>query len=267
MPGASDFVALIKRVKDYKAVHGIEYQFTYFRGGSYEHHERPSRRERTAYLYKVPPTPQGNERIGKQGIADYCRVLEKANVFITCVHTIHLPCRSISMCLSCIYDASRRLEATLHGRVALSLYESVESRGRMVIWRDTAGEFHSETFKRYLRADVEIVLAALVAWQPALAHPLFVAQDPDLFWPIISYHGTVRAALEYVAPHVNWNARLGKINLLHGKSLLLSILNRVVFFVDVAMSSVLNLISKTEKGAYFATAMDAKIDLIAVSYV
>jgi len=44
-----------------------------------------------------------------------------------------------------------------------------------------------------------------------VAHPLFVAQDPNLLWPLILSHGCIRAALEYVAPHVDWDARLGNV--------------------------------------------------------
>ena len=43
------------------------------------------------------------------------------------------------------------------------------------------------------------------------AHPLFIAQDPNLYWPIIFDHGCIRAALEHVAPHIDWIDRLGPI--------------------------------------------------------
>ena len=48
--------------------------------------------------------------------------------------------------------------------------------------------------------------------EPKLAHPLFVAQDPNFVWPLIEYHGTIRAALEYVAPYEDWDSRLAIID-------------------------------------------------------
>jgi hypothetical protein len=46
---------------------------------------------------------------------------------------------------------------------------------------------------------------------PHVVHPLFVAQDPNLFWSLVFNHGCIRAALEYVAPHVDWDKKVGRV--------------------------------------------------------
>jgi hypothetical protein len=38
-----------------------------------------------------------------------------------------------------------------------------------------------------------------------------VAQDPNLFWSLVLNHGCIRAALEYVAPHVDWDEKVGGV--------------------------------------------------------
>lgn len=43
------------------------------------------------------------------------------------------------------------------------------------------------------------------------AYPLFIAQDPNFFWSLIYDHGCIRAALEFVAPHIDWDERIGPV--------------------------------------------------------
>lgn len=119
-------------------------------------------------------------------------------------------------CADCLRDAERRLEAVAQGRVILSQTEALEGRGHMAVIRESDGFVRSETFKHYSRSEVEIVLASLAALPEPLgvvfAHPLFIAQDPNLFWPLIYDHGCIRAALEHVAPHVDWVGKLGPLH-------------------------------------------------------
>ena len=85
----------------------------------------------------------------------------------------------------------------------------------MAIIRRPDGTFYSESFKDYGRFEVEMVLAALIALPEEIseifAHPLFIAQDPNLYWPLIFDHGCLRAAMAHVAPHIDWLERLGPI--------------------------------------------------------
>jgi hypothetical protein len=121
------------------------------------------------------------------------------------------------LCQDCITDARERLEVVSRGSVALSLHEPLENRGHTAIFRLSDGTVKSESFKDYGRGEVECGLAALVAAQvadcfdPLIVHPLFVAQDPNMFWTLVFYHGCIRAALEYVAPHVDWDEKVGRV--------------------------------------------------------
>ena len=85
----------------------------------------------------------------------------------------------------------------------------------MAIIKRPDGTFYSESFKDYGRFEVEMVLAALIALPDEIsetfAYPLFIAQDPNLYWPLIYDHGCLRAAMAHVAPHIDWVERLGPI--------------------------------------------------------
>lgn len=131
-----------------------------------------------------------------------------AAFFVDCVHNEGTNGQD-SYCPKCVEAAMNRLYAIAYGSVAISLIETLPARGLTAMWLDKNGRVQSDTFKVYSRGEVETVLAATEACEPRLAHPLFVAQDPNFLWPLITYHGTVRAALEYVAPHIDWNLRLG----------------------------------------------------------
>ncbi|GKZ00809.1 hypothetical protein MPSEU_001032600 [Mayamaea pseudoterrestris] len=170
-----------------------------------------STRVKDSFYYQVPPMPQCDETASDEMTQSFYDQLLKENVAVLCVHSEAKSGQSEVACWECLAAARIRLEAVSHGGVALSLYETLLARGRTAVWRNLTGELQSETFKTYCRADVESVLGTLVAYKPKLAHPLFIAQDPNFFWPLISYHGTIRAALEYVAPHVDWNASLGMV--------------------------------------------------------
>ena len=41
--------------------------------------------------------------------------------------------------------------------------------------------------------------------------PLFIAQDPNFLWPLIADHGSIHAALEFVAPYIDWNETVGPV--------------------------------------------------------
>jgi hypothetical protein len=175
-------------------------------------------------LFVVPPAPgcdetptddevmqwRGAAALGSSSLNHYGN---PRNLEVACVHND----KGGVDCLHCIADARERLEAVSRGSVALSLQESLESRGHTAIFRLADGTVKSESFKDYGRGEVECGLAALVASQvadchdPHVVHPLFVAQDPNLFWSLVLNHGCIRAALEYVAPHVDWDKKVGRV--------------------------------------------------------
>lgn len=114
------------------------------------------------------------------------------------------------LCEECEEDAIERLDAISKGSVVLSISEDISQRGHAAIFRGKNGSLKMETWKAYAGGEAECVLAVLAAsGLSAYVTPLFVAQDPNFLWPLIADHGCIRAALEFVAPHVNWTARVG----------------------------------------------------------
>jgi hypothetical protein len=161
-----------------------------------------------SFLYQVPPAPQCQDEYFGDELDAFLQSQKDARLMVHCAHCenereTHYECRQ------CISAAQERLRAVSRGSLAISLFEILPARGRTALWLNEEGIVQSETFKVYSRGEAETTLAVLVACEPRLAHPLFVAQDPNFLFPLITYHGTVRAALEYVAPHVDWNERLG----------------------------------------------------------
>lgn len=192
---------------------GSEGEFTYGRRGvakeaSAQTHGDVNRRIADSFLYKLPPDPQCDDQYAGSELSSFQSTIRQVRLTASCIHSERTP---QYFCLQCLEVAQKRLMAVSHGSVAISLYETLPARGLTALWLDQDGNCQSDTFKIYSRGEAETVLASLVACEPRLAHPLFVAQDPNFLWPLVTYHGTVRAALEYVAPHIDWNERLGNV--------------------------------------------------------
>jgi len=159
----------------------------------------------------------------------YCQVVLRSNsnlddkgidnILFHCIHVERAGQGGGALfCPECLQDAAERLSAVSSGSVAISVNENISQRGQAAIYRCANGTIKSETWKYYGRGEAECALSLLVAandHDPGfVAHPLLVAQDPNFFWPLIDAHRCVRAALEYVAPHVDWNKwnkRLGPV--------------------------------------------------------
>ena len=171
-----------------------------------------------AQLFVVPPRPACDDVLTVDEVHRWLQGFishdqrDENSVLTVCPHSND---EALSGCPQCIEDAQERLAAVATGATAISLQEALESRGHLAIFRGRNGTIKSETFKDYGRGEVECTLAMLVAAKDFnrgyLPHPIFVAQDPNLFWPLILSHGSIRAALEFVAPHVDWEEKLGSV--------------------------------------------------------
>lgn len=129
---------------------------------------------------------------------------------VSCVHNENP--KEYGFCEDCESDARERLDAIAKGSVALSLDEETKHKGHAAIFRDRYGTLKIETWKSYCSGEAECVLAVLAAsGMSPYVHPLFIAQDPNFLWPLIYDHGSVRAALEFVAPHIDWDVRMGPV--------------------------------------------------------
>lgn len=178
------------------------------------------KREIDSQLFVTPPTPprayRGNDAPTDEQTAAWVATAKTIDFDVDCVHRPEqtepgpeLRGERSPVCGACLGLALERLAALDHGAVMLSLTETLSGDGQMAIYRSSSGAFVSETFRSYSRPEVESALGALVlAAPPALSHPLFIAQDPNLLWPAVYHHGSVRAALAFVAPYVDWGQRL-----------------------------------------------------------
>ncbi len=149
---------------------------------------------------------------------DYGRWMNQTYTFpsiqIFCVHTEKFGNRGPNalFCPECKEDAIERLDAVARGSLALSIEEEISQRGHGAIYRKADGSVKMETWKYYSRGEAECALATIAAsGMSPYAAPFFIAQDPNFFYPLIADHGCIRAALEYVAPHIDWDVHVGPI--------------------------------------------------------
>lgn len=169
-------------------------------------------------IYVVPPFAACDESVT---LAEEGRWMQQSFAFpepinMFCVHSekyshsIRKP--NALFCPECKSDAKERLDAVARGSLVLSIEEEISQRGNGAIYRKEDGTIKMETWKYYSRGEAECVLATIAAsgMSPYTA-PLFIAQDPNFFYPLILDHGSIRAALEYVSPHIDWDGRVGPV--------------------------------------------------------
>ena len=92
-------------------------------------------------------------------------------------------------------SALKRVAAVAEGFYSISITETVPVYGygaRYFAVKD--GNMTLETFKRYSQPEIRCVLQCLMN-NPADLHPLHVAEDPNLYWPVIWFFGSVYSAL------------------------------------------------------------------------
>ena len=61
-----------------------------------------------------------------------------------------------------------------------------------------------ESFPGYSYVDVEIAVQAIATRGWPIAHPLFFAMEPSLFWPTILYFGSISNAFARICGSVRW---------------------------------------------------------------
>jgi len=209
---------------------GNHVEFAYCRRGTckaatsqtYSHDSR----QIDCQLFIVPPSPACDESVTVDDCKrwreevknleykfDYHK-FSSAALYPFCVHCEKKGEQSGElMCLECEEEAVERLDAVSRGSVILSLEEALPHRGQAAIYRNKSdGSLKMETWKTYGGGEAEVVLATLAAnGISAYCSPLFIAQDPNFFWPLIADHGCIRAALEFVAPHIKWDEKIGVV--------------------------------------------------------
>ena len=120
---------------------------------------------------------------------------ERSQYKVSCLHTGQFESCPAGSCHKCQDNAVKRTAAVAEGLYSISLTETVPAYGYGARYLTVAeGDMILETFKGYSQPDICCVLQCLMS-NPADLHPLFIAEDPNLFWPIIWYYGSVYSAL------------------------------------------------------------------------
>ena len=149
-------------------------------------------------------------------------------ISVHCIHrnsTTSLPSPEdcTEVCEICLEDAQRRLRAVSVGAYALSLHANDgDSELSAILFPDLNLENSPapsgpppriEKYRAYSLADVNDYLYCLSLElnnlaDPVCSHPLFLAMDPNLFWPAIFYYGSILTALQASAAHIDWFSML-----------------------------------------------------------
>ncbi|RKO91164.1 hypothetical protein BDK51DRAFT_51826 [Blyttiomyces helicus] len=120
--------------------------------------------------------------------------------------------KPISSCTFCLLDAKSRLTALTFGQYALSTRETRPGHGHAAVYLDVRTlTATSESFKPYSRHELDHVLRELLKDGWGYIHPLHIAQDPNLFWPLVHYHGSIRVAIETIVPDLMWEDEIGPV--------------------------------------------------------
>merc|ERR1719369_1347959 len=109
----------------------------------------------------------------------------------TCSHS---PSRPI-YCSSCEIIGKYRVFAVAHELFAISTTETLAGFGYAAIYANTLDNtITKETFRCYSKPEIDSVIACLMD-NPADVHVYQIAKDPNLYWPIVWYYGSVHSAL------------------------------------------------------------------------
>lgn len=112
---------------------------------------------------------------------------------VACAHT-SVANRLAGECQDCKVLAKSRIVATREGKYCISCSESVPGYGYNARFANANGDIVSETFKNYSQPEIACVLQCLMS-NPEDLHPLSIAEDGNLYWPIIWYYGSIYNAI------------------------------------------------------------------------
>ena len=216
---------VLEKIRMLQFHRGIDFTFGYLRRGAAAQATAQTRgaasRAIDNQVFFAPPYSACDERITDEMIRQWhheSMMLAHSQTdsgrcayFTVCVHNERSQDkRHGGFCEHCEEDAIERLDAIASGAVVLSLDEDLPHRGQAAIFRGRNGKLKIETWKTYAGGEAECALAVLAASDmPPYVSPIFVAQDPNFLWPLIADHGSIRAAVEFVAPHKDWSGIVG----------------------------------------------------------
>ena len=98
-------------------------------------------------------------------------------------------------CSKCSILAVRRVHSVQRNGFQFSRDESFTGAYYSVIFSMEGGEDHLDYFQNYGIFEIKAAIR-VIALQPMDLHPLQLAKDPNIYWPIIYYYGSVYSALK-----------------------------------------------------------------------
>ena len=119
---------------------------------------------------------------------------QRSEYEVFCIHTGQGAPLPVGQCLDCREEARQRSISVAQGLYSISLAEAIPDYGYSARYTTEQGKLVAEIFKGYSKPEVRCVLQCLSS-NIADLHPLFLAEDQNLYWPLIWYYGTVYDAL------------------------------------------------------------------------
>jgi len=117
-------------------------------------------------------------------------------------------------CGECTALAFSRIKAADYGFYALSAQQTLPSYGHSAIFHDFLNQTtRIETFKSYCKTELMEIVKILAHNNWADLHPLDIAVQTHLFWGLIHYYGSIRCALSFIVPDIDWDSRFGQAQL------------------------------------------------------
>lgn len=104
-------------------------------------------------------------------------------------------CKSAGNCESCVEEANHRLRAVNLGLFSLSLTQVLSPEYYAARYAKEDGVIVQDIFMGYSKPYMRQLLQCLMS-NPADLHPLSVAEDANMFWPMIWFWGSVYEAVK-----------------------------------------------------------------------
>ena len=100
-------------------------------------------------------------------------------------------------CTQCAQLARERILSVYENSFLFSKDESISRIAYSVIFTLESGLKKQDYFRNYGKYEI-ITAVRVMALQPMDLHPLQLAKDPNVYWPIVHYYGSVYSALNEI---------------------------------------------------------------------
>ena len=124
----------------------------------------------------------------------YFQRLHPDQLMYNCEHGVQSLGNSCTKC----HELARERILSVHGNsFLLSKDEVINAKFYSGIFTLMSGIQKQDRFFSYGKYEI-ITLIRVISLQPMDLHPLQLAKDPDIYWPIIYYYGSVYSALKEI---------------------------------------------------------------------